>query len=53
MRYRVVARDAHSVAIVTDDPVVGQVISHLQFEGQHFWVTVGGKFREFFRRVER
>jgi hypothetical protein len=51
--YRVVARDANSVAIVYEDPVVGDQISHIHFEGRHFWILVGGKFREFFRRVDK
>ena len=53
MPYRVVARDASSVAIVIDDPVAGPRISHIHFDGLHYWVAVEGKFREFFRRVEK
>jgi hypothetical protein len=51
--YAVVARDADSVAIVTDDPLMGKTISHLHFDGDdRLWVTVGsGIFREFFKRV--
>jgi hypothetical protein len=52
LTYTVVARDSDSVAIVTNDPLTGQVVSHIHFTGSHLWVPVGsGMFREFFKRV--
>jgi hypothetical protein len=49
----VVAKDSSSVAIVTYDRLLeAEMISHLHFDGSHFWTGVGtGLFREFFKRV--
>jgi hypothetical protein len=51
--YRVVAKDASSVAVVGPDLLTGEPrISHITFDGSHFWVNVGnGTIREFFKRV--
>jgi hypothetical protein len=53
--YKVVAKDASSVAIVSYDRWLdADVISHIHFEGSHIWIAVGaGLFREFFKRVGR
>ena len=52
LTYTVVARDSDSAAVVTNDPLMGQVISHIHFEGSYLWVTVGsGMFREFFKLI--
>jgi hypothetical protein len=46
-RYRVLASDATSVAIVADGE-----IHHIHFEGDSYWMTLGtSNMREFFRRV--
>ncbi|SRR6266567_2092994 len=52
VRYKVVAKDSTSVAIVSDDPFgYGPVISHIHFDGPYFWVNIGnGRLREFFKR---
>jgi hypothetical protein len=58
--YRVVARDADSVAIVASSTIGGEsmppmkvhIIQHIHFEGDFYWVTLGSSnVREFFRRV--
>jgi len=52
--YTVAAKDSSSVAIVSCDPIAGQVISHLHYEGSYMWVSVGtGQFREFLKRARR
>jgi hypothetical protein len=51
-RYKVVAKDASSVALIVDNPIAGKQISHIHFEGNHYWITLGsGRMREFFKRV--
>jgi hypothetical protein len=52
LRYKVVAKDSGSVAIVSDDPLGGEpLISHVHFDGPHFWINIGnGRLREFFKR---
>ena len=51
-RYKVVAKDETSVAILTEEPDTGPKISHIHFEGAHFWINIGnGRLREFFRRI--
>ncbi len=51
--YIVVAKDESSVAIVSRNPLAGEEeISHIHFEGKHYWVYLGsGGLREFFKRV--
>jgi hypothetical protein len=51
MRYRVVAKDANSVAIVATDDIGMDYIYHIHFERDHFWFSLGN-IREYFRRVE-
>jgi hypothetical protein len=51
-RYRVVARDSSSVALVVSNALAGEQIVHLHFEGSHYWIVLGsGRMREFFKRV--
>lgn len=51
-RYRVVAKDSSSVALVVSDALAGEQIVHLHFEGSHYWIVLGsGRMREFFKRV--
>jgi hypothetical protein len=50
-RYVVVAKDSSSVAVVYVDPVDGtEAISHIHFEGRHYWISLG-RIREYFRRI--
>ena len=49
-RYIVAAKDEDSVAVVLADPEVGTVISHIHFEGQSFWISLG-PIREYFRKI--
>lgn len=51
-RYRVVASDASSVAIVTRRPFSEHQILHLHFEGNRYWICLG-TIREFFKRKAR
>lgn len=51
--YKVVAKDETSVAILIEGPDTKPKISHIHFEGAHFWINIGnGRLREFFRRVK-
>jgi hypothetical protein len=52
-RYKVLAKDHASVAILGANTLDGEsTISHIHFEGKHFWVTIGnGLLREFFKRI--
>jgi hypothetical protein len=51
-RYRVVAKDSSSVALVVSNALAGEQIVHLHFEGSHYWIVLGsGRMREFFKRV--
>jgi hypothetical protein len=53
-KYKVVATDEESVVIVSTSRIAGDLISHLHFEGPSlYWVTVGGRFREYFRRISK
>ena len=48
-RYKVIAKDASSVAIVSLNRVPGPKIFHIHFEGDHYWICVG-RIREYFKR---
>ena len=52
-RYQVVARDNASVAILIEGGTDrGPTISHIHFEGNYFWISIGnGRLREFFRKT--
>ncbi len=51
-RYRVVARDASTVALVFVNPVTGaETVSHVHFDGEHHWICLGS-IREYFRRTD-
>jgi hypothetical protein len=54
-RYRVVAKDSSSVAVIASLPIVGDRIFHIHFEsGRRYWVLLGsGRMSEFFKRVSR
>jgi hypothetical protein len=50
--YTVVAKDEFSVAVLSRQPLVGTQISHIHFEGNHYWIYLGsGGLREFFKCV--
>jgi hypothetical protein len=57
---RIVAKDADGVVIVSRAPLTGDdLISHLRFEEhprggapRYYWISLG-KFREYFRRLDR
>jgi hypothetical protein len=50
--YRVLASDAHSVAITSLDMFGNDRITHLHFDGNHYWITLGiGPKREYFKRM--
>lgn len=53
--YKVVAKDATSVAIVSNNSIDGSpVIFHIHFEGDRYWIPLGsGRIREFFKRRGR
>ena len=53
--YKVLARDADSVAILTEDLVTGgQKIWHIHFDGDYYWIAFGHKRQvtEYFRRIK-
>ena len=51
-RYRVVAKDSWSVAVLVSNPIVGEQIVHIHFEGNYYWIVLGsGRMREFFKRL--
>jgi hypothetical protein len=51
-RYRVVAKDSSSVALLWSSPILGDQIVHIHFEGNHYWIVLGsGRMREFFKRI--
>lgn len=53
-KYHVVARNSDSVVVVTTNSIAGSAISHLYFESPNlYWIAVGGKFREYFRRISK
>jgi hypothetical protein len=53
-RYIVVAKDSSSVALFVSNPIMGDHIVHIHFEGSHYWIILGsGRMREFFKRVAR
>ncbi len=52
-RYRLLAKDSSSAAILSFDSFAGEQIHHINFEGPHYWIFLGsGKIREFFKRVK-
>ena len=52
-RYTVVAKDSSSAAVVSLDPLAGRQISHIHFQGNWYWVSLGsGQMREFFKRIK-
>jgi hypothetical protein len=49
--YRVVAKDSDSVVIQFTDGVTKELrLRQLHFEGNHYWIWVGGNLREYFKR---
>ena|SRR6266851_5087912 len=53
-RYRVLAKDSFSVALLMSNPIIGEHIVHIHFAGSHYWIILGsGQMREFFKRVTR
>jgi hypothetical protein len=51
-RYTFVAKDSSSVALLVSNPIVGEQIVHIHFEGNHYWIVLGsGRMREFFKRM--
>jgi hypothetical protein len=54
MRYRVVASDSNSVALVSSDPLTGErEISHIHFDGPNrYWLYLHGSgWKEYFDRI--
>lgn len=52
--YKVVAKDANSVAILAQDFEGKPKIFHIHFEEDRYWISVGnGGWREYFRRVNK
>jgi|ERR1700674_347821 len=52
-RYKVVAKDSSSVALVVENPIMGEHIVHIHFEGAYYWILLGsGRMREFFKRID-
>ncbi len=50
--YTVIAMDSESVAILYWDSLLEEHrIQHIHFEGDRFWISLGDRNREFFRRV--
>jgi hypothetical protein len=39
--YEVVAKDKYSVAVVSFRPMTGKQITHIHFEGEHYWIYLG------------
>jgi hypothetical protein len=53
-RYIVIAKDSSSIALLVSNPIMGDHIVHIHFEGSRYWITLGsGRMREFFKRVTR
>jgi hypothetical protein len=50
--YRVVAKDAYSVAVISSNPFSGEQIWHIHFEGKRYWISLGGRMREYFMRID-
>jgi hypothetical protein len=51
-RYRVLAKDSSSVALLVSNQIFGEEIVHIHFEGNHYWIALGsGRMREFFKRT--
>lgn len=48
-RYIVVAKDSSSVAVMSLNPISGNQIFHIHFEGNHYWICLG-RIREYFKR---
>jgi hypothetical protein len=52
-RYTIVAKDASSVAIVSENQLDGRQIVQIHFERDSFWIFLGsGRMREFFTRIK-
>lgn len=53
-KYEILGYDAGSVVIMTRDSLLKEDrIYHIHFEGeQHYWITLFGQHREWFRRVK-
>ncbi len=50
--YEVLASDATSVVIAAADAISGErQLRHIHFEGEFYWLPVGGHMTEWFRRV--
>jgi hypothetical protein len=51
--YEVVASDSRSVVIRYFDTLVEEDrLRQIHFDGDHYWIAVGGRFCEYFRRVK-
>lgn len=52
-RYKVVAKDPSSVALIVSNRIAGKQIAHIHFEGNRYWIVLGsGRMREFFKQGE-
>ncbi len=56
-KYKIIGADCHSVAISYNLklPRSGTmpVISQIHFEGDYYWINLGGGLREFFKRIKK
>jgi hypothetical protein len=51
-RYKVVAKNETNAVAVSNQPMLGEQIQHIRFEGKRYWICLG-KFREYFKRVKK
>jgi hypothetical protein len=56
-KYVILGADADSIAIMTDQKLPfglgGSKITHIHFEKDYYWISLGGGMREFFKRVTK
>ena len=54
-KYKVIGADSYSVAILYNQksPFVGPKIQQVNFEGDYYWINLGGGMREFFKRIKK
>ncbi|WP_425616662.1 hypothetical protein NA78x_000314 [Anatilimnocola sp. NA78] len=52
-RYEVIASDADSVVIrYWDDFCMAEILRHIHFEGDYYWMPLSGSLTEHFRRIQ-
>jgi hypothetical protein len=51
-QYTVLGKDSEGVAILSGSSLCGEdQITHIRFDGRHYWITVRGCYREWFKKV--